>query len=107
LFLKTNIQPVFSLTDIPENYFIGFTLNTTANETYTGELATCNTFSSDVYHPLNVRNTSSCGSGRYYLKITGITISDTQITNNFVAIAQNRSDGLYYLNNIKVKEITG
>jgi len=109
LLLKTNIVPLFSLSDIPENYFIGFTLNTTANETYTGELATCNTISSDngLYHPLNVRNTSSCGSGRYYLKITGITISDTQITNNFVAIAQNRSDGLYYLNNIKVKEITG
>jgi hypothetical protein len=108
LYLKTNSIPQFSLTDIPQNNFIGFSLNTTANETYTGELATCDTVGSlGNNHPLNVRNTSTCGSGRYYIKITGITTSDTQITNGFVAIAQNRSDGLYYLNNIKVKEITG
>ena len=102
---NSNVQ--FSLTDIPENHFIGFTLNTTANQTYTGELATCNTVGSRGNHPLNVQNTSSCGSSRYYLKITAITTSDVQITNSFVAIAQKRSDGMYYLNNIKVKEITG
>jgi hypothetical protein len=107
LYLKTNIIAQFSLTDIPQNNFIGFSLNTTASETYTGELATCDTIGLAGHHSLNVRNTSSCGSGRYYIKITGITTSDTQITNDFVAIAQNRSDGLYYLNNIKVQEITG
>jgi hypothetical protein len=107
LILATDQQLQIPLTDIQENYFIGFTLNTTANATYTGEVATCDTVGLAGNHPLNVRNTSSCGSGRYYIKITGITTSDTQITNDFVAIAQKRSDGLYYLNNIKVKEITG
>jgi hypothetical protein len=107
LYLTTDSIPQFSLADITENSFIGFTLNTTADQTYTGELANCNTVGLSGNHPLNVRNTSSCGSGRYYVKITAITTSDTQITNDFVAIAQKRSDGLYYLNNIKVKEITG
>jgi hypothetical protein len=106
-FLYTDAQVDFSLADVPENYYVGFTLNTTASETYTGELATCNTVGLQGYHPLNVRNTSSCGSGRYYIKITGITTSDKQVTNSFVALAQKRSDGLYYLNNIKVQEITG
>jgi hypothetical protein len=107
LFLVTDMQVDFSLADVQENYYIGFTLNTTASETYTGELATCNTVGLQGHHPLNVRNTSSCGSGRYYIKITGITTSDTQVTNSFVGLAQKRSDGLYYLNNIKVKEIIG
>ena len=107
LILVTDQELQIPLTDIQENYFIGFTLNTTANATYTGEVATCNTVGLFGEHPLNVKNSSSCGSNRYYIKITGITTSDTQITNDFVAIAQKRSDGLYYLNNIKVKEITG
>jgi len=106
-FLYTDISVDFSLADVQENYYIGFTLNTTATETYTGELATCNTVGLQGHHPLNVNNSSSCGSGRYYIKITGITTSDTQVTNSFVALAQKRSDGLYYLNNIKVQEITG
>jgi hypothetical protein len=101
------MQVDFSLADVPENYYIGFTLNTTASETYTGELATCDTVGLQGHHPLNVKNSSSCGSGRYYIKITGITTSDTQVTNSFVGLAQKRSDGLYYLNNIKVKEIIG
>jgi hypothetical protein len=106
-FLYTDMQVDFSLADVPENYYIGFTLNTTASETYTGELATCDTVGLQGHHPLNVKNSSSCGSGRYYIKITGTTTSDTQVTNSFVGLAQKRSDGLYYLNNIKVKEIIG
>ena len=107
VYLYTDLPIEFSLADVNENSYIGFTLNTTANETYTGELATCNTVGLQGHHPLNVKNSSVCGSSRYYIKITGITTSDTPITNSFVALAQKRSDGVYYLNNIKVKEITG
>jgi hypothetical protein len=106
-FLYTDSDIVFDLGAVSENNYIGFSLNSTANAEYTGELVNCNTQGLLGKHPLNIKNSSSCGSGRYYLKITGITISQTAITNNFVGLVQKRSDGLYYLNNIKVKETTG
>ena len=91
--------------EIIENSYIGFTLNTTANQEYTGALVSCNDKGADGdYYSLNVKNSSACGSSRYYLRITDITTSTEPITNSFVAIAQRRSDGFYFLNNIKVTE---
>jgi len=91
------------LSDIPLNSYIGFELNTSANGEYTGEIADCNTTGNNGNHQLQVKNTSVCGSSRYYLKIVDIIIRDDNTTNDFVAIAQKRSDGMYFLNNIKVE----
>jgi hypothetical protein len=91
------------LSDIPLNSYIGFELNTSASGEYTGEIADCNTTGNNGNHQLQVKNTSVCGSSRYYLKIVGIKITDDNTTNDFVAIAQKRSDGMYFLNNIKVE----
>ena len=91
--------------NIQENSYIGFTLNTTANQEYTGQIVSCNDKGADGdYYSLNVKNSSTCGSSRYYLRITDVTTSTEPITNSFVAIAQRRSDGFYFLNNIKVTE---
>jgi hypothetical protein len=92
-----------SLSDIPLNSYIGFELNTSANGEYTGEIADCNTTGDNGLHQLQVKNTSVCGSSRYYLKIVDITIRQNNNTNDFVAIAQKRVDGMYFLNNIKVE----
>jgi hypothetical protein len=93
----------FLFSDIPLNSYIGFELNTTANGEYTGEIVDCNTEGQNGNHQLQVKNTSVCGSSRYYLKIVDIIIRDDNTTNDFVAIAQKRSDGMYFLNNIKVE----
>ena len=106
LYFKINqILPTVStlLSDIPLNSYIGFELNTSASGEYTGEIADCNTTGNNGNHQLQVKNTSVCGSSRYYLKIVGIKITDDNTTNDFVAIAQKRSDGMYFLNNIKVE----
>jgi hypothetical protein len=91
------------LSDIPLNSYIGFVLNTSANGTYTGEIVDCNTTGTNGNHQLQVKNTSVCGSSRYYLKIVDIEIRQNNNTNDFAAIAQKRSDGMYFLNNIKVE----
>jgi hypothetical protein len=106
LYLKPSVGSiVYSLDDITENSYIGFTLNTTANQEYTGEIVSCNDKGADGdYYSLNVKSSSACGSSRYYLRITDVTTSTEPITNSFVAIAQRRSDGFYFLNNIKVTE---
>jgi hypothetical protein len=92
------------LSDIPLNSYIGFELNTTASGEYTGEIVDCNTTDPEYgNHQLYVKNTSVCGSSRYYLKIVDIIIREDNNTNDFVAIAQKRSDGMYFLNNIKVE----
>ena len=96
------------LNDIPLNYYIGFELNTSASGEYTGEIVDCNTTNPDYgNHQLYVKNTSICGSSRYYLKIVDIKITDDLTTaanvNSFAPIAQKRSDGMYFLNNIKIE----
>ena len=116
LYFMTNFEGSNSavstlLNDIPLNSYIGFELNTSANGVYTGEIVDCNT-TDPVYpaygnHQLYVKNTSVCGSSRYYLKIVDIKITDDLTTeaniNSFAPIAQKRSDGMYFLNNIKVE----
>jgi hypothetical protein len=91
------------LSDIPLNSYIGFVLSTSGSGEYTGEIVDCNTTGMNGNHQLQVKSTSVCGSSRYYLKITDIDIRDDNTTNDFVAIAQKRSDGMYFLNNIKVE----
>jgi hypothetical protein len=88
------------------NQYIGFGINTTAGGEYTGEIVNCNSVGSSagVKHPLTLKNSSVCGSSRYYLRITSVEVSNEPIRNDFCAFAQLRSDGLYYLNNSKVKE---
>lgn len=109
--IRTNRPIVFDTDEVLVNQYIGFNLNTTANGEYTGELVNCNTRASGttqnpVKHPLTLKNSSACGSSRYYVRITGISVSDSPVTNEFVALAQKRSDdSFYYLNNIKVREI--
>ena len=99
-----SVNNFLSLTDVPLNSYVGFSLNTSGSGEYTGEIATCNTSGLSGIHPLNLANSSACGSSRYYLKITDVVTSTQQITNSFVAIAQRRSDGFYFINNIKVSE---
>lgn len=92
------------LNDIPLNSYIGFELNTSASGEYTGEIVDCNTTDTPHgNHQLYVKNTSVCGSSRYYIKIVDIKITDDNTTNDFVAIAQKRDDGMYFLNNIKIE----
>jgi hypothetical protein len=91
------------LSDIPLNSYIGFVLNTSGSGEYTGEIVDCNTTGVHGNHQLQVKNTSVCGSSRYYLKIVDIEFRDNNNTNDFVAIAQKRPDGMYFLNNIKVE----
>ena len=91
------------LSDIPLNSYIGFVLSTSGSGEYTGEIVDCNTTGMNGNHQLQVKSTSVCGSSRYYLKIADIDIRDDNTTNDFVAIAQKRSDGMYFLNNIKVE----
>lgn len=110
LYINTSNLINFDVSSVALNNFIGFTLNTTANGEYTGELVNCNTVgrtigTNQILHPLYVNETSVCGSSRYYLRITGIEESTEQINNGFVGLVQKRQDGFYYLNNIKVKEI--
>jgi hypothetical protein len=78
-------------------------LNTSGSGEYTGEIVDCNTTGVLGNHQLQVKNTSVCGSSRYYLKIVDIEFRDNNNTNDFVAIAQKRPDGMYFLNNIKVE----
>jgi len=107
LYFKTDaisIGTFLPISNVPVNSYIGFNLNTSGGGEYTGEIATCNTEGLVGNHPLTVANSSACGSSRYYLKITDVVISTQQITNSFVAIAQRRSDGFYFINNIKVPE---
>jgi hypothetical protein len=111
LYITTSNVIEFDVSTVALNNYVGFTLNTTANDEYTGELVNCNSVGrtingNNVLHPLYVNETSVCGSSRYYLRITGIQESRDQINNGFVALVQKRQDGFYYLNNIKVKEIT-
>lgn len=100
---RNNNSTATLLSDIPLNSYIGFELNTSASGEYTGEIVDCNTEGQNGNHQLQVKNTSVCGSSRYYLKIVDIIIRDDNTTNDFVAIAQKRSDGMYFLNNIKVE----
>jgi hypothetical protein len=100
--INSGYVPVETI-DIPVNSYIGFELNTTANGTYTGELVTCSTVGDLGNHELSVKNTSTCGSSRYYLEIVNVIVKDSTITNSFVPIAQKRADGIYFLNNIKVE----
>lgn len=82
---------------------IGFKLSTTANQEFTGEIATCNTSGPLGLHPLKVSNSSACASSRYYLKIESIDESDTAITNSFVGAVRKTSNTVYnYLNNFKI-----
>lgn len=111
LYIKTPNNIQIDTSTIENNQYVGFNLNTSANGEYTGELVNCKTVGTalvQIKHPLNIKNSSVCGSSRYYLRITGITSSNEPITNNFVALAQKRTNGVttsfYYLNNIKVRE---
>jgi hypothetical protein len=111
LYLNTSNIVNYDVSAVLLNNYIGFTLNTTANGEYTGELVNCNSVGSmvgtnSIKHPLTVKNSSVCGSSRYYLRITGIEESSEPVTNGFVALVQKRQDGYYYLNNIKVRETT-
>ena len=102
--VSQNVPTVSTLlSDIPLNSYIGFVLNTSGSGEYTGEIVDCNTTGLNGNHQLQVKNTSVCGSSRYYLKIVDIVIRQNNNTNDFVAIAQKRSDGMYFLNNIKVE----
>jgi hypothetical protein len=107
LYIETDARRANSaatlLSDIPLNSYIGFVLNTSASGTYTGEIVDCDTTGDNGNHQLQVKNTSVCGSSRYYLKIVDIAIRQNNNTNDFAAIAQKRSDGIYFLNNIKVE----
>ena len=110
LYLDADVPIEIQTNGVPLNNYIGFTLNTTANREYTGELVNCNSIGAivgtqGIKHPLNMKNTSSCGSSRYYLRITGIQNSTIPIANNFCGMVQKKEDGLYFLNNIKVTEI--
>jgi hypothetical protein len=112
LYLSATNEIFYDASAVSPNNYIGFTLNTTADGEYTGELVNCNTVGNInsqgavTKHQLTLKNSSVCGSSRYYLRITGITESVNQITNEFVGIVQKRQDGYYYLNNIKVRETT-
>lgn len=111
LYLNTSNIINFNVSSVPVNNYVGFTLNTTANGEYTGEIVNCNTIgarigSNNILHPLTIKNSSVCGSSRYYLRITGIEESTDPINNGFAGLVQKRQDGFYYLNNIKVKETT-
>jgi len=119
LYFSSAVQPVaINFSNIENDSYIGFTLNTTATTSsgveYTGQLVNCNTIdplgplATLTKHSLNVKNSSVCGSSRYFLEIRGITHSSVPINNEFVGIAQKRTNGqttsFYYLNNIKVQE---
>lgn len=99
------------LSSIPENSYIGFALNTSANGEYTGEIVDCNSTAplGIQKHELQVKGTSVCGSSRYYLRIVDIVITDDLTTaanvNSFAPIAQKRADGMYFLNNIKIESV--
>lgn len=98
------------LSSIPENSYIGFALNTSANGEYTGQIVDCTTNGGLLgLHELRVKDTSICGSSRYYLRIVDIVITDDLTTaanvNSFVPIAQKRADGMYFLNNIKIESV--
>lgn len=97
------------LNSIPENSYIGFALNTSANGEYTGQIVDCTTDGGIGLHELQVKGTSVCGSSRYYLKIVDLIITDDLTTaanvNSFAPIAQKRSDGMYFLNNIKIESV--
>lgn len=99
------------LSSIPENSYIGFALNTSANGEYTGEIVDCNSTAplGAQKHDLQVKGTSVCGSSRYYLRIVDIVITDDLTTaanvNSFAPIAQKRADGMYFLNNIKIESV--
>lgn len=91
-------------TSLTGTYF-GVELNSTGGGEYTGELVNCEDTGEIGNHPLEVKNTSNCGSSRYFVKIINFKTSDVQITNTFCAFAQKRSDGIYYLNNVKMQEV--
>lgn len=89
----------------PIGTFFGVELNSTGSGEYTGELVDCEDTGDIGNHPLEVKNTSNCGSSRYFVKIINFKESDVPVTNNFCAFGQKRSDGIYYLNNVKIQEV--
>ena len=81
--VSQNVPTVSTLlSDIPLNSYIGFVLNTSASGTYTGEIVDCDTTGLNGNHQLQVKNTSVCGSSRYYLKIVDIAIRQNNNTND-------------------------
>lgn len=90
----------------PVGTYFGLILNTSGGGEYTGELVNCED-SGGIFgnYPLTVKNSSVCGSSRYFIKAIAFETRDVPIDNDFCAFAQKRADGIYYLNNVKIKEV--